>query len=295
MDILVTGATGFIGSRLCKDLSNQHRIFALSRRRKANIPGITWLLGDLSRDAFVYSLPEKVDVVVHLAQSRSYRMFPDQAQDIFNVNVSSTLTLLEYARKVNVSLFIFASTANVYKQSNQPINEDSLIAPASFYARSKRMAEMLIESYSEYFNCTILRFFTVYGPGQKNMLIPSLIDRIRDNKPIQVQGVYGFKTSPIFVSDISKIVRTLIMRKPILPGINIFNVGGDEVLGIFEMGQIIGDTINCPLHIDYLPGDEPLGWIADNSKLKNFLKLEKFFSFRDGIKTIFSEVEENSI
>lgn len=287
MNILLTGATGFIGGHLRNDLSITHQLFAIARQEQSlKKDKVKWFHGDLAGLDFLSSLPAKIDAVICLAQSRAYRQFPEKVQDIFNVNVRSTMLLLEYARCAGAHTFVFASTANVYKKSSQPIAENFVIEPLSFYARSKRMAEMLVESYAEFFNCTILRLFTVYGPGQKGMLIPNLIERVKNSSPLHVQGTHGFMTSPIYISDVKNVIRKILEEENIKPDFKILNVGGDEMLGIFELGSVIGEALDCSPKFDYLPGDEPAGWIADNSKLKSALDIEVFMPIRDGIKLV---------
>lgn len=293
MEILLTGATGFIGTHLLTDLAHWHRLYALTRQNPLlKKDGLTWLPGDLSWHDFASSLPDKIDAAVCLAQSKVYRQFPEQAHDIFDVNVRSTLALLEYARRAGARIFIFTSTANVYRQSSQRITEDFAVEPNSFYARSKRMAEMLVESYAKFFNCIVLRLFTAYGPGQKEMLIPNLIERVRHDQPLQVQGQHGFKTSPVYVGDVKNVILRILEREKISPGFEIFNVGGDEMLGIYELGLLIGKALNTTPHFDYIAGDEPPGWMADTSKLKAALGLGSFTSFASGIKQMVERVIE---
>lgn len=287
MDILLTGASGFVGGHLVTQLSQKHRLFALTRQPPMlEQKGLSWISGDLSRPDLPASLPEKIDAVVCLAQSRAYRQFPEKASDIFNVNVLGTLALLDYARHAGAHTFIFTSTANVYRQSSSHINEEFDLEPRSFYASTKRMAEMLIESYAEFFACSVLRLFTVYGPGQKEMLIPNLVERIRNGQPLRVQGKHGFKTSPVYVDDLKRIIDKLLERENPNPDFQVFNVGGDEILGIYELGIAIGAALKLTPRFEYIKGHEALGWIADNSKLKAALDLNSFTPFTDGIKKI---------
>jgi UDP-glucose 4-epimerase len=287
MEILITGATGFIGEHLRSELVPRHLVLATTRgAAMTESPNLIWRQADLSYSAFVSALPPHVDAVVCLAQSRAYRQFPDQVEDIFNINVRATLSLLEYARKAGASTFLYASTANVYRQSSQKISEDWPVEPATFYARSKRMAEMMVESYAGFFDAVVLRLFTVYGPGQKEMLIPNLIDRVRQNRSIQVQGKYGFKISPIFVGDVTDIIIRFLERKTDLMGSHIFNVGGDEALGVYDLGLVIGETLALAPRFDYVPGEEPAGWVADSSRLKRELGLAGFLPFREGMKNV---------
>lgn len=290
MDILLTGATGFIGSYLLPGLVHSHRLYAMTRQ---NLPpnrlGLNWIFGDLSIPGSITSLPSKIDAVVCLAQSRAYRQFPEQAQDIFEVNTRATLALLEYARRAGAHTFIFTSTANVYRQSGQRISENFPIEPLSFYARSKQMAEMLVEAYREYFDCTVLRLFTVYGPGQRNMLVPNIIEKIQKGEPLQVQGKHGFKISPIYISDVIQIFQKLLEREHAKPGFEIYNIGGDELLGIYQLGSLIGQALNSSPNFEFIPGIEPKGWMADIAKIRAALELGIFISMQDGLKTVIEQ------
>jgi nucleoside-diphosphate-sugar epimerase len=222
----------------------------------------------LASTTLAANFPDRVDAVVYLAQSRAYRQFPENARDIFDVNVRSVLGLLEYARGSGVRLFLFGSTANVYQCSQHPITEDHPIEPLSFYARSKRMAELLVESYGDFYQCLVLRFFTIYGPTQKGMLIPSLITKIREGEPILVQGNAGLALSPLYVSDASAVIQAALAGSHGIAQFEVLNVGGEEATDIYHLGVAIGDRLGIHPRFQQVPGPEPGGWVADNSRLK---------------------------
>jgi UDP-glucose 4-epimerase len=285
MDILLAGATGFIGSHLRAELAQRHHVFALTRHRGfTDDKDWTWIQADLSDPTNELVVPGKVDAVVWLAQSPAYREFPERAWDVFVVNVGSVMMLLEYARQSRVKLFIFASSANVYPTCHGRISESCPPAPTSFYARSKRIAELLAESYAAYFRCLILRLFTVYGPGQMETLIPELIERVRQDRPIAAPGNSGLKLTPVYVTDVCKVIQAALETEEISPGFEILNVGGDEALNIRQMGLIIGDVLGKQPRFEMLPGDEPGGWMADNSKLKSQFRSIKLIPFIEGIR-----------
>jgi UDP-glucose 4-epimerase len=288
MKFLLTGATGFIGSNLQAKLLQNHQVYSITRKPPptSHDDRLTWLQADLSKPDSISGMPASIDAVVYLAQSRAYRRFPGEAQDIFNVNVRSTLALAEHARISGVRTFVFASTANVYRLSPERISEEWVVEPTSFYARTKRMAEMLMESYADFFNCTVLRLFTVYGPCQTETLVSDLIERVRFGRPIQVQGQHGFKTSPVYVGDVKDVILRLLEREKFSSGFEVFNVGGDEMLGIRELAVAIGEALNVSPVFDYTEENEPTGWMANNAKLKTTLSLETFLSIRDGIKRV---------
>src|SRR5262249_22562463 len=106
MRVLVTGATGLIGSALVERLARSSEVFALGRTSGLELEGVDWIRGDLSEPLDPATLPAKVDAVAHLAQSERYRDFPEGALDLFAVNVQSTAALLEYARGAGASAFV---------------------------------------------------------------------------------------------------------------------------------------------------------------------------------------------
>jgi UDP-glucose 4-epimerase len=285
MNVLLVGATGFVGRYVRQSLSRNHHIFALSRRNlQPDEAGLTWVSADLSRDDLSVSIPERIDAIIHLAQARGYRDFPEQGWDMFNVNVRSVMALLEYSRYSGVKTFIYSSSANVYRSSYERLDETAPIEPASFYARSKRMAELLLESYASILKCVVLRLFTVYGPGQTDRLLPSLIARVKQEQAILVQGSQGINVSPIYVEDVVTAVQLALEQDARGPGLDIFNIGGEESVSILELGQTIGSVLNTSPKFEFEGRENPPGWMSDNSKAREDLGFQATVRIGEGIK-----------
>lgn len=292
MDLLITGADGFIGTALCRRLHGRIPILALSRRPHIDTSGIRWIRADLQSPDFVASLPPRVDAVVALAQSRRYRDFPDAAPEMFDVNLRSLHQLLDWARAAGVSRFLYASSANVYARSDEPITEQGEIAPATFYARTKRMAEMLVDSYAGCFDVTTLRLFTVYGPGQQGTLIPSLVERIRDGRDVELQGEHGLRLSPTAVDDVARIIESLLLRRRTSRDIELFNLGGPEPLTVRDLAVTIADALGLTPSFAQVEGPEPRGWVADTSRLAAALGPLALRPFATGVHDILHHAHE---
>ena len=99
------------------------------------------------------------DTVIHLAQSRHYRQFPERADDIFAVNVKSTFQLLDYARRAGAGRFLHASSGGVFGYSYEKFVETDPVNPLNFYLSSKYCAELMVGNYRDYFLTIVLRFF----------------------------------------------------------------------------------------------------------------------------------------
>lgn len=172
---LVTGAAGFIGGaladRLLKEGNEVVTIDNLSTGLESRIPaGCTFIKGNTYDPKIIEQLDQwHFDAIFHIAgQSGGVTCWDDPVYDL-NSNVTSTLLLLDYARKTNCTKFIYANSMSVYGDENPcPVREDDEIKPKTFYAVGKNASEHYMRIYSaEYgIKCTALRFNNTYGPGQ---------------------------------------------------------------------------------------------------------------------------------
>ncbi|MBI6546612.1 MAG: NAD-dependent epimerase/dehydratase family protein, partial [Cyanobacteria bacterium NC_groundwater_1444_Ag_S-0.65um_54_12] len=200
---IVTGAAGLVGAQLLRAPGSDWEVIGISRRELGSdldSARIRHLPIDLARHWDISCLPRRADVVIHLAQSEHFREFPSYAEEIFQVNTFSTLRLLDYARRAGVRTFVLASSGGIYGHGNQEFTEEGEVsAPGdlSYYLGTKLGSEVLAESYTPYLTVIVLRFFFVYGPGQrKEMLIPRLIQSVREGSPITLQGENGIRINP---------------------------------------------------------------------------------------------------
>ena len=172
---LVTGAAGFIGSALAEKLVKRgHQVVTidnLSTGVREHIPeGVEFIEGNTYDSAPLGKLNNrKFDAIYHIAgQSGGVTCWEDPIYDL-NSNVTSTLLLLDYAKRTGCKIFIYASSMSVYGDENPcPVREDDNIKPKTFYAVGKNASEHYMRIYSaEYgIKCTALRLNNTYGPGQ---------------------------------------------------------------------------------------------------------------------------------
>jgi UDP-glucose 4-epimerase len=279
--ILLTGAAGFIGSHLLNALQSRHMVFALDKS-----PALTtsqdntyWLAHDLNQPLDLAQMPSDLDAIIHLAQSKHYRRFPERVRDIFGVNVQSTLNLLEYGREIGIERFIFASTGGVYGYGQDKFVETDPVRLLNFYATSKYIAELLINSYQQFFHTIILRFFFVYGPTQEGMLIPSLVNRIKDDELITVEGDPGIKLNPIYIDDVIRVFEPALS----LPNSDTINVAGDESITISELIALIENALGKRAIKQHKDTSTDGNLIADNTRMKEVLGVTPQVSLRDGL------------
>ena len=227
MNILLTGAGGLIGRHLLTPDSPDH-IWAVARSPIAQPAKAEVIIADLADPSFIDRLPSSIDTIVHLAQSSAYRDFPAGALDVFAVNVASTARLLDWARRKGVKRFVLASAGGAGRHSATPL---------AYYLASKRSAELLAEGYCDHFDVVTLRFHFVYGQGQRpTMLMPRLIDSVRNGKAITLAGPDGIRITPTHVSDAARAVVSATR----VSGSHVIDVGGPEVLSIKSIAEAIG-------------------------------------------------------
>ena len=281
--LLMTGATGLVGSSFVHQVQGRCEVHALCRRRpEAATAGINWIQHDLTKPDLPVEMPGSVDSVVHLAQSLRFREFPAGGRDIFEVNVGSTARLLEWAQRTGARRFVYASSGGIYGYGEEEFREDDVVVvPGSlgYYLASKRCGELLVEAYGSLMTIVILRFFFVYGASQReSMLIPRLINAVKNGNPVSLQGEEGIKINPIHVDDAARAVEASLA----LNESTRVNVAGPNVVTIRELAAMIGESIGRQPVFDVLD-DEPRHVVGNISRMADLLGAPRV-SLPDGLE-----------
>ncbi|AEP09351.1 NAD-dependent epimerase/dehydratase family protein [Micavibrio aeruginosavorus] len=284
-NVFITGANGLVGRVLVARLSEYCNVHAAVRTiPQIRKEGVQYHLIDFAKDWDDGVLPPDLDIVFHLAQSENFRDFPNQAIDIFKVNIDSTARLLDFAQKTNVKRFVYASSGGVYGAGNHAFHENSPITShgkLGYYLGSKLCSEVLVENYSPYMLVNIARFFFVYGAEQKrSMLIPRLVDSVKEGRPIQLQGKDGIFINPIHVSDAVRALEKMT-------GLNesaTFNIAGSEIVSLREIADLVGAMINKTPVYQMVDG-ESQNIIANIELMKSDLCIPSV-SLSNGLKDI---------
>jgi nucleoside-diphosphate-sugar epimerase len=282
MRVLVTGAAGLIGTHMVRRLAEKYEIHALDRHRAGELPGerVHWVVQDLAQPLDHSKLPREIDAVIHLAQSRFYRQFPDKVEDVFDVNIHSTLRLLEYARGAGAHCFILASTGGLYAGRTGKRQETDLLEARNFYFASKYAAELLTNRYQDYFRAVILRLFFVYGPTQQGMLISNLMHKVNEGELIAIEGDPGLHINPIFVEDAVEAFEPALR----LETSSVINIAGDEVVSVTELVRLIGETLGKKPLTEHRTG-KPSGYlVGDTSRMKTMLGVYPRTNLLQGLK-----------
>jgi nucleoside-diphosphate-sugar epimerase len=291
MRILITGGTGFVGSTLGPRLmAAGHELFCVCRPGSSTSFGeaVVW---DAASPAAMSEFPEAIEAVIHLAQSRSYRQFPADSREMFDVNVGMTMSLLQWAARSKVRQFCLVSSGAVYEPFSGVLQEDAAVGPHGFLGSSKLASETIARPFSGLFKLSILRLFFPYGPGQRDRLIPDLIRRIRCGEAVQVTANgEGMRLVPTFVEDIADVFLASIESS----WTGTVNVAAPEALSIREIAELIGRQLGVRPKLEVV-GRTPIDIVPDLDRLASRFDLRRFTRFEQGLcKTIGANPRENA-
>ena len=286
--VLITGGAGFIGSHLAKKLVatgaevailDNFDDFYSPQAKRQNIKGLPVKLftADIrDPEAVNAAAAEGWDAIVHLAALAGVRPSITSPRSYIETNVTGTLNVLEAARAARISQVVFGSSSSVYGASGKgPFKESSpLPATLSPYAATKVAGEQLCSVYSHLhgIRCVVLRFFTVYGPGQRPDLAISKFTRaILEGRPIPFHGDGSSRRDYTHISDIvTGISSALDYRKT---SYEVFNLGSGRRVTLSKLVKILEQITGKGALIDRLPvqaSDMRETW-ADITKAANTL------------------------
>ncbi len=248
MKVLITGGTGFIGSRLayrCKQRGDEVAILA-----QVNTPAEKHNTEELQRQGFTVVVggvmdKEKVavavnscDVVFHLAAAQHEANVADQ--HFWDVNVEGTRNLLDASIDAKVKRFVHGSTIGVYGVEMQgELSEISELKPDNIYGVTKKAGEELVLSYKDRLPVTAIRISETYGPGDRRLL--KLYKGIKKRK-FFVIGDGENKHQLIFVDDLIDGI-FLAAEKDAALG-EVFVLAGDEILSTNEMINTVANVLS---------------------------------------------------
>ena len=289
MNILIVGANGLLGVELTEILSKNHKIYALVRDKNKIKFNLNKNIEIIETDLYDYDLnqlPRNIDCIYYLAQSNKFRDFPNSYDDIFSININTPLKFANWARLNNIKKFFYTSSGGVYKNPKQPVSEFLDInanVKNGFYLDSKLSAEILLKNYANFFETFIIfRPFFMYGEKQKSdMLIPRLINNVRNGKPIVLNGKNGIKINPIYISDAANACASAL---DIESGEYIFNIAGNEVFSLREICEQIGKILKKEIVYDIKDINQN-NLIAEIKLMEEKLFIPRI-SFKKGVKKL---------
>jgi nucleoside-diphosphate-sugar epimerase len=239
------------------------------------MPGMRVVIADLASD---YSLSlsnvGKIDSVVHLAQAGGWNAFPTNAGAIASVAVAATTCLAEFAVAHGAKSFVLASSGGIYGPSQTPILETAPIKAASelgFYLSAKAAAETLVEFFAPHIAVHKLRYFFIYGPGQRDeFLIARMLRSVQEGLPIRLAQGTGPRLNPIHVEDASyATISAIRCAVPVTA-----NIAGPDIVNLStivdRLGTLLGRRPNLQPN-----SDAPQDYVADATIMSRHLHVAR--------------------
>jgi UDP-glucuronate 4-epimerase len=305
---LVTGAAGFIASRVIEILLNAgHSVVGVDNMNDAydvrmkeyrlkkleRLPNFIFFQSDIADLAtFDRNSPlrqHSYAAIINLAARAGVRQSLDNPWVYVDANVTGTLNLLEFCREHSIPKFILASTSSIYG-ANAPLptpetfNSD---LPLQAYAATKKGAEALCHVYYYLYglDVTIFRFFTVYGPAPRpDMVMFRFTQWISEGLPLKVNGDGEQSRGFTYLDDIARGI--LLGLKPM--GYEIINLGGHEVIKINDLIRKLETLTGKVAKIEYYPrhpADLSTNW-ANVDKAKQLLGWEPRIGLQEGVSRL---------
>ncbi len=300
---LVTGAAGFIGSRVAELLLAQGHAVAgvdnmndaydvrLKQWRLAQLegrPGFSFHRLDVSDREALGPLfgGHRFEAVINLAARAGVRQSVENPWVYYQANVTGTLNLLESCLRHGVGKFVLASTSSLYGRDNpMPWREDADTSrPLSPYAASKKAAETLCHSYHYLhgLDVTVFRYFTVYGPaGRPDMVMFRFTQWIAEGRRVRLNGDGSQSRGFTYLDDIAR--GTILGLKPL--GYEIVNLGGHQVINMNVMTAMLEERLGRKARVERYPLDpaDMLSNWADVEKARRLLSWEPRVSIEEGM------------
>ena len=280
--VFITGAAGFIGANLAKellesiepihiigiDVMNSYYDVEIKKQRLQEIKQITeekmdstfaFIQGNIADKALIDKIftENKIDVVVNLAAQAGVRYSIENPDAYIESNTIGFYNLLEACRHNPVEHLVYASSSSVYGTNTKvPYSiEDKVDNPVSLYAATKKGNELMAHAYSKLYNIpsTGLRFFTVYGPaGRPDMAYFGFTNKLLKGETIQIFNYGNCKRDFTYIDDIVegvvRIMKCAPEKKngedglPIAP-YRIYNIGNNQPEDLLEFVRILQEEL----------------------------------------------------
>jgi nucleoside-diphosphate-sugar epimerase len=266
-NVLVTGGTGFLGSNICKYLTQagykvtvfDNNFRGKIRRLESIKKNIVFVNGDIQKKEDLKRAIKNIDTVIHLAYINGTRFFYEMPINVLNVGIKGIFNILEICKDYRIKNFFLASSSEVYQTPNKiPTGEDEMLKvpdvynPRYSYGGGKIISEMLSLYYGKKFfkKLIIFRPHNVYSEDMgEEHVIPQLINKTLKNKHknfIKIKGEGKEIRSFIHINDFMQAF-DLIFRKG--KHLEIYNIGTTEKISIKELAMKVIKKINKKIKI----------------------------------------------
>jgi dTDP-glucose 4,6-dehydratase len=299
LQLVVSGAAGFVGSHMCdRLLAEGHSVIALDNFITGSPRNIVHLEGHehfrfIQHDVTLpIEIDGPVDTVLHMASPASPKDYLEHPIETLDVGSVGTRQMLEIARKKN-STFLLTSTSEsygdpqVHPQVETYWGNVNPVGPRSCYDESKRFAEAMTMAYHRKFGVrtNIARIFNTYGPRMKlndGRIVPAFVDQALRGAPMSVFGDGKQTRSFCYVSDLVDGLYRLMQSDERYP----VNLGNPREMTVLEFAETIRHLTGGAVPVQHfpLPEDDPKQRKPDITKAQRILGWNPGVNLEDGLK-----------
>ena len=312
--ILITGAAGFIGFSLAKDLLRKgYQIYGIDnfdnyystslKKKRIKILNLNknfyFKRIDIRNKNLLFKFLKNKDLnfIFHFAAQPGVRYSLINPKKYFEVNVKGFVNLLETIKFKKIEKFFYASSSSVYGDSNKfPVDEKQYLSPKNPYGISKKINEDIAQIYSVKENIPFigLRFFTIYGEwGRPDMFIIKFFIKSSLKKVFELNNAGKHYRDFTYIGDVLKIIKKLMKIKKTKDLNTIYNICTSKPIYMKKLAEDLKKKINFHKIINInLNKADVLKTHGNNSKLLKSINKIKFTNIKKGIDHTFKWYNE---
>ena len=272
--VLVLGGEGFVGRAICEYLQNQSITYLAPTIKKCDL---------LELEQFQSYLDRFINKPVHVIFCAAITRRIDDSSESMNQNIQIVSNFIKGSHSISLASLIFLSSIDVYgKPLDNPITENTPVAPTGYYATSKLTSENLLKDAWPQLPIVILRLPGMYGKGDMdNSIVSIFAKKIQEGSSIKLTKKRSPMRDYLNVLDLCKIIHHFLQK----PQTETYNIATGKSIMITEIVQLIADMLRQKPKINFIDSmDDTNDIYLSNRKICKAIPDFTFTSMETGIK-----------